>query len=85
MHIEEFKDLNQIAPHANEHEKRGILIPHQGNDFKKSILEMSVILTKYVGLIRPSRQMWICSLSSGQRRFASQARNCNSWLTAFQN
>jgi hypothetical protein len=50
MHIEEFKDVNQVAPHANEHEKRGITIDHSNGDFRKAILEMSVILTKYVCL-----------------------------------
>ena len=51
MHIEEFKDVNQVAPHASEHEKQGLVIEHANGDFRKAVLEMSLILTKYVGLI----------------------------------
>lgn len=50
MHIEEFKDVNQVAPHASEHEKHGLIIDHPTGDFRKAILEMSMNLTKYVCL-----------------------------------
>ena len=48
MQIQEFKDINQIEPHQLEDVKRGILLKHADSSFKKSVLEMSLTLTKYV-------------------------------------
>ncbi len=61
MRIEPFTDMHQVAPHKKELPKGGIAITHEGNDFKKSILEMSMTLAKYVSLIRLFRKMLTCS------------------------